>query len=237
MEEEENSMPVRQPSESIIFPQDSPQDEDTQQGGSAVLNCISNPHGRPSTTVGISTNGDLHNSTTPERSSWEAESADPPLSPCVMTVIVQPPTDIRPGEQFDSPVVISLESRPSGNRRHDIPQNDARYWAIASITRDGVNILQGIVAVTIRRADMPLQHLDLGYLIFNDLRILHPGNFEITISLVLMPDITGPSEPYTDVAGGIKVDEVLTNEIHVGEDAVMMARRMPSTITCTLEHC
>ncbi len=228
MEGEENSMPVRQPSDPMVFPQDSPQDEDTQQGDSPVLNGISDPQGHSCTTAGISTNGDLHNSTTHERSSREAEGADPPLSPCVMTVIVQPPPNIRPGEQFDSPMVVSLESRPSRNRRHDIPENDARYWAIASITQDGVNILQGIFAVTIRRSDMPLQHLNLGYLIFNNLRILHPGNFKICISLVLMPDITGPSDPYTSVAGGIKVDEVLTNEIHVGEDAVMMPRRMPS---------
>lgn len=145
-----------------------------------------------------------------------------------MTVIVQPPTNIRPGEQFDSPVVISLESRPSGNRRHDIPGNDAKYWAMASITQNGTNLLQGIIAVTIRRADTPPQHLNLGYLVFNDLRILHPGSFKIYISLVLMPDITGPSDSYMGVAGGIKVDAVLTNEIHVDEDAVMMARRMPS---------
>lgn len=221
-------MPVCQPPEPMTFLQDSPQVKDTQQDLLSVLNGTSDTQEHSCTTTGRSANGDLHTSTTPEGSSNEAEDADPPLSPCVMTVIVQPPTNIRPGEQFDSPVVVSLESRPCGNRRHNIPENDARYWATASITQNGLNLLQGTIAVTIRRTDTPLQHLNLGYLVFNNLRILHPGSFRIYISLVLMPTITGPSDSYTSVAGGTKVDAVLTNEIHVGEDAVVVARRMPS---------
>ncbi len=225
-------MPARQRSAPNVVPHGSPREDDTHQDLVPVVNGTSDTPERFNNTGGNSVNEDRHTSTTPE-----GEGADPPLSPCVMTVIVQPPTTVRPGEQFGSPVVISLETRPTGTREHDIPENDARYWAVASITQNGSNLLQGVIAVNIRRAQTPPQHLNLGYLVFNNLKIWQPGSFKIYVSLVLMPDITGPSEFYTNVVGGIKVDAVLTNEVHVDEYAVTMARRMPSDRTWIVEQC
>ena len=197
------------------------------------------------------TNGNHQTSTVPEGStsrtdaetvssgsSPEAEGADPPLSPCVMTVIVQPPTDVRPGEQFGTPVVVSLESRSSGNRAHDIPGNDNKYWALASITlQDGSNIVEGATAVTIRRASTPLPHQNMGYLIFNNLRIRRPGTFKIYISLVLMPTIVGPQEFRANLVHAFKMDSVLTNEIFVDEDNVTRPTRKSPTRNRVIDQC
>ena len=225
-------MPVRPPSEPAVFPQSPPGGEDPQQGLARVLGSASDS---PERLV----NGDSHASASPERSSNgdgaqterstpSAQGADPPLSPCVMTVIVQPPTDGRPAERFHSPVVVSLETRPTGNVEYDIPGNDARYWALASIARrpDGSDVLRGATTVSIRRAHRPPQHPNVGYLIFNNLSITQPGVFRIYISLVLMPGISVSSELDPSGVNGIKVDDILTNEINVDVDAVMLPPRM-----------
>ena len=210
-------MPGRPSSESSGFPEGSSRSEGARLGVPPVVNGNGHFNGA---------NANDRDSIPSNESYSEAEGADPPLSPCVMTVILQPPTDVRPGEVFHSPVIVSLESRPTGNRRHDIPQNDARYWALASIRRhDGSNVLAGETLATIRRADTPQRYPNMGYLVFSDLKVFEPGNFKIYISLIQMPGTTGQSGLQRTIAAGTKIDAVTTNEINVEEDAVMMPRR------------
>ena len=208
---------------------DSAMDSNPRQSPAFVLNENSNTQAGDATTSGTLPNGDSQTSTTSEEASSDDEGADPPLSPCFMTVIIQPPAEVRPGEQFHTPIVVSLESRSTGCRRTDLPENDIRYWAAASIpTQNGRHVLVGGTSVIIKRADTPPQHPDLGYLIFHNLNITEPGFFKILITLVLMPSADNPHEfggTGTHTFGARKVDAIQTIEINVDEDAVTMPRR------------
>ena len=174
-------------------------------------------------------------------STEDDEGAVVPLSPCVMSVIVQPPTDVRPGERFVSPLVISLESRPSGNYSHDIPENDNKYWALATLVNvgpfGGLGVLPGNNCATIRRATTPPQHPNLGYLVFDNLHLIQTGTFKIHVSLILMPEFRSLPEHIEDVEGAYVMDEIDTNEIWVDEDVGMRPRRKSLIMLFVICRC
>lgn len=133
-----------------------------------------------------------------------------------MNVIVQPPSEIRPGSLLHPPIVVRLE----GHRAQNVNVNDANIWALASVvSADGLvalappqtNLLSGTLVDSIHTASVDEERRGMGYMTFPNLAINQAGNYRIRVSLVRMPTVDNPE--------AINVQSIVTRVIRVDSRA------------------
>lgn len=138
----------------------------------------------------------------------------------IMNVIVEPPSEIRPGDLLHPPIVIKLENRSGRLVNNEIDIEDGSLWAQASVvSEDGMvalappqpNLISGTLVDSIRPATPKDESQELGYLTFPDLAIHQTGKFRIRISLIKMPA--------TDEPEAINLQSIVTRIIKVDSDA------------------
>lgn len=113
-----------------------------------------------------------------------------------MQIVIQPPREARPGEILVPPLMICL--RTPGNYREDenVVEDLGSYWAAVSmVSEDGMialappstTLLSGTLVDSVHEAYQAEDESEIGYFVFQNLRIHEPGNFRLRISLMQMP--------------------------------------------------
>lgn len=147
----------------------------------------------------------------------------------IMNVIIEPPSETRPGNLLNPPIVIKLENRKGQSISDEINIEDGNLWAQASVvSEDGMvalappqpNLISGTLVSSVRPAT-PGESQELGYLTFPNLAIHQPGRFRIRISLIRMPTANEPE--------AINLQSIVTRIIKVDTDATT-----PSIGTCSI---
>lgn len=138
----------------------------------------------------------------------------------VMNVVVEPPSEIRPGDLLHPPIVIKLKNRGGGSADDEFDIDNGSLWAQASVvSEDGMvalappqpNLISGTLVDSIRPATPEEESQELGYLTFPNLAIHQTGKFRIRISLIKMPT--------TDESEAINLQSIVTRIIKVDSDA------------------
>ena len=138
----------------------------------------------------------------------------------IMNVIIEPPSEIRPGDLLQPPIVIKLENRNGRNADDEIDIEDGNLWAQASVvSEDGMvalappqpNLITGTLVDSVRPATPEKESQESGYLTFPDLAIHQTGRFRIRISLIKMPT--------TDESEAINLQSIVTRIIIVDREA------------------
>lgn len=137
-----------------------------------------------------------------------------------MNLIVQPPSEIRPGDLLNPPIVVKLESQHDSHTIGDVDTEIENLWAQASVvSEDGMvalappepNLISGTLVHSVQSVTPEEESQELGYLTFPNLAFHQTGNFRIRISLVRMPG--------ADEFEAINVQSIVTRVIKVDRDA------------------
>lgn len=137
-----------------------------------------------------------------------------------MNVIIEPPSETRPGNLLNPPIVIKLENRKGQSISEKIDIEDGNLWAQASVvSEDGMvalappqpNLISGTLVGSVQPA-APEESHELGYLTFPNLAIHQPGRFRIRISLIRMPT--------ANESEAINLQSIVTRIIKVDTNAI-----------------
>ena len=161
----------------------------------------------------------------------------------IMNVIVQPPSEARPGSVLEPPIVVRLEDQrtPSPGRFKD--GDEANLWAMASVvSEDGMvalappqpNLISGTLVDSLHQASTPRQSPEVGFLTFRDLTIHRNGNYRIRISLIRMPSVQDSAQAAS--AGAINLQSAITRVIRVTSTATKQLPSKSSFHILTAKH-
>ncbi|MCJ1427568.1 hypothetical protein MMC29_005471 [Sticta canariensis] len=137
-----------------------------------------------------------------------------------MNVIVQPPSEIRPGSLLHPPIVVRLEGYRAQNATEIVNVNDTNIWALASVvSADGMvalappqtDLLSGTLVDSVHTSSVDEGRRVMGYMTFSNLAINEAGNYRIRVSLVRMPTI--------EDSEAINVQSIVTRVIRVDSRA------------------
>lgn len=143
--------------------------------------------------------------------------------PYVMDIIVQPPSEIRPGELLRPPIVVRLEAQNQIGAVDNADVEIGNLWASAGIvSEDGLvalappqpNLLTGTLVDSLHPRPSQEAGQELGYFRFPKLAIHQTGNFRIQFLLARMP-----TDGSLEV---VNIQSSLTSVIHVDDNAAMM---------------
>ena len=156
------------------------------------------------------------------------------LGPYQMHISIEPPREARPGGILVPPLAISVRVREafqgSGDRGEDLNS----YWASVSVvSEDGMvalappstSLLSGTLVDSVRETALEQEEneSEIGFFLFQNLRIHEPGNFRLRVSLLHMPT-SGSETPSQNngpsLSSGVKnAGSVVTRGIYVHADA------------------
>ncbi|MCJ1340573.1 hypothetical protein MMC09_005869 [Bachmanniomyces sp. S44760] len=113
-----------------------------------------------------------------------------------MSILIEPPQEVCPGNLLHPPVIIRLDQNNTSNGEAPVQPSDRNVlWALASlVTEDGatavappdLSIFRGTLVSSVQTLNDQEQNGHLGFLHFSDLAIQRPGRFRIRFSVMTM---------------------------------------------------
>ena len=154
-----------------------------------------------------------------------------PIDPYNLTILVQPPNQVRPSRQLYPPIVVRVEQQARQGPGGFYVGEPSLLWAWVSVVAEGdetaildpdllqgtpVDSIQGLAA-SVENGNTEWSDRVIGYASFSDIAIREPGRYKIMISLIRMNVNADLNESGWE--GGVNLQRILSRVIRVDRDA------------------
>jgi hypothetical protein len=159
----------------------------------------------------------------------------------ILTILVEPPGQTRPGLLLNPPLVMRLERGSDPNGGQPMPVDPALFWAVVSVvpadsdnplSATQVGILTGTPVDSVHPLNPDATGRDIGYMSFTDLAIREPGRYRLRINLIQMNAVGHSNVPPFE--GGLSVQNMLSRVITVDPDVEAVTIGKSDTLTALI---